>query len=75
MTTFYNETGLVDKGRAVEIFYLDFSKAFDTVSHKTLTEKVMQRRLDGQPVRWTEKRLTSWAQRVGPVAQSLVGGQ
>lgn len=28
MTTFYNEIGLVDKGRAVDVFYLDFSNAF-----------------------------------------------
>ena len=42
LTTFYSETGLAEKGRAVDIFYLDFSKDFDTVSHKTLTEKVMK---------------------------------
>ncbi|GAB0204306.1 mitochondrial enolase superfamily member 1 [Grus japonensis] len=31
----YDEmTSLEDKGRAVYIVYLDFSKAFDTVSHK-----------------------------------------
>ena len=35
----YNEmTGLVDEGRAVGIVYLDFSKAFETVSHKTLID-------------------------------------
>ncbi|KAK4824713.1 hypothetical protein QYF61_017939 [Mycteria americana] len=37
LINFYNETtGLVDEGRAVDIVYLDFSKAFDTVSHKIL---------------------------------------
>ncbi|KAJ7412657.1 rna-directed dna polymerase from mobile element jockey-like [Pitangus sulphuratus] len=29
-------TGLVDEGRAVDIDYLDWSKAFDTVLHKIL---------------------------------------
>ena len=27
-------TGLVDEGRAVDIVYLDFRKAFDTISHR-----------------------------------------
>jgi len=31
-------TGLVDERRAVDIVYLDFSKAFKTLSHKILIE-------------------------------------
>lgn len=40
LVDFYNEnTGLVDDGREVSIFYLDFSKALDIVSYKTLIKK------------------------------------
>ena len=50
--TIYDEmTGLVDEGRAVNIDYLDFSKAFDTVSYKILIEKLMKNGLDEQTVR------------------------
>ncbi|KAK4810544.1 hypothetical protein QYF61_004507 [Mycteria americana] len=34
-------TGLVDEGRAVDIAYLDFRKAFNTISHKILMEKLL----------------------------------
>jgi len=50
---FYDElTGLLDKYRAVCIVYLDFSKAFDTVSHKILRDKLLICGLVEQTVRW-----------------------
>ena len=37
LITFYDwVTTLVNKGKAVDVVYLDFSKAFDTVSHSIL---------------------------------------
>lgn len=33
-------THLVDEGQAVDAIYLGFSKAFDTVSHRILLEKL-----------------------------------
>ncbi|KAK4828639.1 hypothetical protein QYF61_000287 [Mycteria americana] len=42
---------LVDEERAVDIVYLDFSKAFNTVSCKFLMEKLMRYGLNDQTVR------------------------
>ena len=39
LINFYNEvTGLVDEGRAVDVVYLGFSKAFDTISHNIIID-------------------------------------
>jgi len=44
-------TGWVDERRAVDVVYLDFSKAFDAVSHNILIGKCG---LDEWSVRWIE---------------------
>jgi len=57
-------TGWVHEGRAVDVVYLDFSKAFDTVSHNILLGKLRKCGLDEQTVRWIENWLNGRAQRV-----------
>jgi len=44
----------VDEGKAVDVIYLDFSKAFDTVPHTILLEKLAAHGLDGCTLRWTK---------------------
>jgi len=48
----------------VDAVYLDFSKAFDTVSHNTLIGKLRKCGLDKQTARWIENWLNGRAQRV-----------
>ncbi|KAK4830175.1 hypothetical protein QYF61_008966 [Mycteria americana] len=53
LISFYDKvTRLVDEGKAVDVVYLDFSKAFDTVSHSILLEKLAAHGLDGCTLHW-----------------------
>ena len=64
LVAFYDViTGWVDGGRAVDVVYLDFSKAFDTVSHNILVMKLRKCGIDEWTVRWIENWLTGRAQR------------
>ncbi|GAB0199266.1 mitochondrial enolase superfamily member 1 [Grus japonensis] len=45
-------TCLVNEGKAVDVVYLDFSKAFDIVSHSILLEKLAAHGLDGCMLVW-----------------------
>ena len=56
--------GWVDEGRAVDVVYLNFSEAFDTVSHSLLLEKLMRYGLDKWSVQWVGNWLTGRTQRV-----------
>jgi len=57
-------TCLVDERKAVDVVYLDLSKAFDTVPHSTLLEKLAAYGLDGCNLCWIKKWLNGRAQRV-----------
>ena len=54
----------MDEGKAVNVVYLDFSKAFDTVPHNILMEKLAAHGLDGHTLCWVKHWLDSRAQRV-----------
>ena len=63
LISFYDKvTRLVDEGQAVDVVYLDFSKAFDTVPHSILLEKLAAHGLDGHTLHWVKHWLDGWAQ-------------
>ncbi|KAK4817214.1 hypothetical protein QYF61_003738 [Mycteria americana] len=63
LISFYDKvTHLVDEGKAVDVVYVDFSKAFDTDS--ILLEKLAAHGLDGCTLRWVKNWLDGQAQRV-----------
>jgi len=52
---------LVDEGKAVDVVYLDFSKAFDTVPHSVFLEKLATCGLDGCTLCWIKNWLNGRA--------------
>ncbi|GAB0182404.1 oxygen-regulated protein 1 [Grus japonensis] len=55
---------LMDEGKAVDVVYLDFSKAFDGISHSILLEKLAAHGLNRRTLCWVKNWLDGWAQRV-----------
>ena len=65
LISFYDHvTCPVDEGKAVGVVCLDFSKAFDTVPHSILLEKLAAYGLDGCTLHWIKNWLNGQAQSV-----------
>jgi hypothetical protein len=57
-------TSMLDNGTPVDVIYLDFSKAFDTVPHVRLLKKLEAYGISGDVKAWIENFLTGRKQRV-----------
>ena len=57
-------TTILDEGDAVDILYLDFSKAFDKVQHQRLIGKMRHLGIGGRILDWVEAWLSNRMQRV-----------
>jgi hypothetical protein len=65
LTIFLNElTKALDAGKAADVFYLDFAKAFDKVAHQRLILKVESKGIEGKISRWLEEWLKNRTQTV-----------
>ncbi|GAB0203831.1 mitochondrial enolase superfamily member 1 [Grus japonensis] len=71
LISFYDKvTCTVDEGKAVDVVYLDFRKAFDTVSHSILLEKLAAYVLEGL-THHRVKKLSGWP---GPKRSGVLQG-
>jgi len=61
---FVEVTKYVDEGRAVDVVYMEFSKAFDKVPHGRLMQKVRRHGIMGNLATWIKNWLTHRRQRV-----------
>ena len=61
---FYEVFNSYDETKAVDIIYLDFQKAFDTVPHKRLISKVKAHGIAGNTLKWLGDWLSDRKQRV-----------
>ena len=54
----------LDKGRQVDVIFLDFSKAFDKVNHAVLLQKLCNFGITGSLLQWCESYLSNRRQKV-----------
>lgn len=65
LETFENWTEALDQGYGLDIIYLDYRKAFDSVPHRRLMAKLQSFGIKGRLLQWLENFLVSRTMRVG----------
>lgn len=65
LLAFEKWTEYLDEGYGVDVIYLDYRKAFDSVPHKRLMTKLKQMGVQGKIARWIEAFLADRSMRVG----------
>ena len=58
-------TKALDRGVGIDVIYLDYKKAFDSVPHRRLIEKLKGYGINGHLLEWITSFLTSRTMRVG----------
>ena len=65
LTLFLNKlTEIADRGKAADVFYLDFSKAFDKVPRQRLLQKLAAKGITGKALQWIRSWLSGRTQAV-----------
>ena len=65
LETLENWTEALDQGYGLDVVYLDYMKAFDSVPHRRLLEKLKGFGIHGKLLPWLENFLTSRTMKVG----------
>jgi len=65
LETFENWTKALDEGYGLDVVYLDYRKAFDSVPHRRLLEKLKGVGINGKLLLWLEDFLVSRTMKVG----------
>jgi hypothetical protein len=74
LTFFEKITAAIDGGKAVDIIYLDFAKAFDTVPHARMKKKLRDHGIGGGLFHWIADWLSGRKQSGPQWPRVLLGG-
>ena len=64
LETLEDITRSIDDGFGIDVIYLDYAKAFDTVPHKRLISKLQAYGISGQVLNWIQDFLSNGKQQV-----------